>query len=126
MSLPPALQELANQLNKQKQDLQQAVGERQRLETQLQESKIVKLEFDQLEDDAKIFKMIGPVLVPQDKIEADSNVGKRMDFIQKQITSVEDRIKTLQTSLQEKQAELQLKAQELQQQMQQQQQSASA
>jgi prefoldin beta subunit len=57
------------------------VSARQQLEAQFQENKIVKEEFGILQDDAKIYKLIGPVLIPQDKAEADLNVEKRLEFI---------------------------------------------
>lgn len=38
-------------------------------------------ELSLLEDDAKVFKLLGPVLVPQDIVEAKSNVDKRIEFI---------------------------------------------
>lgn len=41
-----------------------------------------KQEFALLQGDANIYKLIGPVLVKQDKTEAVTNVDKRIDFIQ--------------------------------------------
>lgn len=38
-------------------------------------------EFALLEEDANIYKLIGPVLVKQDRSEATSNVDKRLEFI---------------------------------------------
>lgn len=34
-----------------------------------------------LEDDANVYKLIGPVLVKQDLAEANANVRKRMEYI---------------------------------------------
>jgi prefoldin beta subunit len=34
-----------------------------------------------LAEDANVYKMIGPVLVRQDTMEARSNVSKRLEFI---------------------------------------------
>jgi chaperonin cofactor prefoldin len=34
-----------------------------------------------LAEDANVYKMIGPVLVRQDTLEARSNVSKRLEFI---------------------------------------------
>ncbi len=34
-----------------------------------------------MKDDANIFKLIGPALVKQDKVEAQSNVEKRLEYI---------------------------------------------
>ncbi|VDO40626.1 unnamed protein product [Onchocerca flexuosa] len=38
-------------------------------------------ELDLLEDDATVYKLIGPVLVKQNLIEAKQNVEKRIDYI---------------------------------------------
>ncbi len=70
---------------------------RQQLEGQLTENTLVKEvnicrsimynywylfeEMDYLDDDAVIYKMIGPVLVKQDLNEAKQNVSKRIEYI---------------------------------------------
>ena len=38
-------------------------------------------ELDLLEDDANVYKLIGPVLVKQDLAEANANVRKRIEYI---------------------------------------------
>ena len=38
-------------------------------------------ELERLEDDANVYKLIGPVLIKQDLVEAKSNVEKRLEFI---------------------------------------------
>ena len=53
-------------------------------------------EFATLEDDADIYKLIGPVLLKQDRTEAVSSVNGRLDFIGKEISRTENRIKELQ------------------------------
>jgi len=40
-----------------------------------------KKEFKELKDDAVIYKLIGPVLVKQDKADATQNVDKRLEYI---------------------------------------------
>lgn len=76
---------------------------RQKLESQQQENATVKKvrprtqvwkthrvtsmtqEFDLLDDDANIYKQIGPVLLKQDKTEAVMAVNGRLEFIEKQM-----------------------------------------
>lgn len=87
--------------------LQRALAERQTLETQLQESVIVEKEFSELAADAKVYKMIGPVLIPQDKTESASNVSKRLEFIKSQIATVEEKLQSLQENLRKTQQKLQ-------------------
>lgn len=68
------------------------IGARLQLETQFQENKIVLAEFDALKDESKVYKLIGPVLLPQDQVEAKVNVKKRIEFIQDEIVRVEAKI----------------------------------
>lgn len=100
----------------------QAMVELQQLEVQFQESNIVKDEFGKLGDDSKIYKLIGPVLVPQEKDEADTNVAKRLEFITTQKSQAETKIEKLRERMQKAQIELreqQIKAAVDQQQQQQ-------
>lgn len=83
--LTDAFQDLQTQLQTQ-------MTSRQKLETQFQENKIVLEEFETLADDAKVYKLIGPVLLPQELAEAKINVEKRIEFIQKEIQGVEDNV----------------------------------
>lgn len=42
-------------------------------------------ELDLLSDGAKVFKLIGPVLLKQDVDEAKANVNKRLEFINNEL-----------------------------------------
>ena len=66
----------------------------------------MKKEFDGLSDDAKVFKMVGPVLLKQEKSEALTAVNGRLEFIAKSIKDTEDRIKELQETSEKKRLEL--------------------
>ncbi|OZC08642.1 prefoldin subunit [Onchocerca flexuosa] len=68
-------------------DREKNVHNRQQLEGQLTEN---NLELDLLEDDATVYKLIGPVLVKQNLIEAKQNVGKRIDYITTEIKRLEE------------------------------------
>lgn len=72
--------------------LNELMTARSKLETQLQENKIVQDEFSNLNDDSKIFKLTGPILMPQDYNEAKLNVSKRIEFIEGEIKRVETKI----------------------------------
>ncbi|VDK49208.1 unnamed protein product [Anisakis simplex] len=63
---------------------------RQQLEGQLTENSLVKTELDLLDDDATVYKLIGPVLVKQDLSEARQNVDKRIDYINTEIKRLEE------------------------------------
>lgn len=77
------------------------VEARSKLETQYQENKIVLEEFDYMNEDSKIYKMVGPVLMPQDYNEAKMNVTKRMEFIQGEIKRVEEKLELSQKSMED-------------------------
>jgi len=61
--------------------LQTHIQTRQRLSAQEQENASVSREFNSLPDDATIYKMIGPVLLKQDRAEAVLGVEGRLEFI---------------------------------------------
>lgn len=42
-------------------------------------------EFDKLDEDSKIYKIVGPVLLKQDKNEAVMAVNGRLEFIEKEM-----------------------------------------
>ena len=56
-----------------------------------------------LEEDANVYKLVGPVLVKQDLVEAKANVNKRLEFIKGEIERVEQQL----TKLQDKQSKRQ-------------------
>ena len=62
-------------------DMQKAVANRQQLETQLQENKMVQEEFALLKQDAVVYKLVGPALIKQDTSDSIQNVNKRIEFI---------------------------------------------
>ncbi|KAI8137128.1 Prefoldin [Fennellomyces sp. T-0311] len=78
-------------------ELQTAIEARQRLDSQQQENQVVSKEFEHLEDDANVYKLIGPVLVKQEKGEAVTNVKNRLDLITKEIERVEKQLQDLTT-----------------------------
>ncbi|KAL8816958.1 MAG: hypothetical protein Q9223_004121 [Gallowayella weberi] len=69
-------------------DLQTQISSRQRLESQQQENLAVRREFANLTDDSTIYKLIGPVLLKQEKAEAESAVEGRLEFIEKEMYTI--------------------------------------
>ncbi|KAF3053503.1 hypothetical protein E8E11_010850 [Didymella keratinophila] len=90
------LQELSESYQSLQAELGTAVEARQKLESQQQENTTVKKEFDLLDDEANIYKQIGPVLLKQDKTEALMSVNGRLEFIDKEIRRFETQIKGIQ------------------------------
>lgn len=66
-------------------DLDGLVEARQKLESQQQENKGVQGEFAALDDDANIYKLVGPVLLKQERGEAQRTVSGRLEFIEKEM-----------------------------------------
>lgn len=62
------------------------------------ENDMVLQEFKKLNDDANVYKLVGPVLARQDLVECSGNVTKRIEFIEKEIA----RLATLETDFQTK------------------------
>ncbi|CAL8577989.1 Prefoldin subunit 6 [Xanthoria parietina] len=109
------LQSLSEEYQNLQTDLQTQITSRQRLESQQQENLAVRKEFNILSDDSTIYKLIGPVLLKQEKTEAESAVDGRLDFIEKEIKRVEQLISDMQEQSEGKKMEvyqLQMKMQE--------------
>lgn len=66
-------------------DLEGLIDARQKLESQQQENQGVQSEFDQLDDESNIYKLVGPVLLKQEKTEAVMAVNGRLEFIEKEM-----------------------------------------
>ncbi|KAI5961903.1 YKE2 [Candida pseudojiufengensis] len=86
------LENLSLKFSEHQQNINDLINSRSKLETQYQENKIVNEEFQQLDESTKIYKLIGPILLPQDYTEASSNVTKRIEFIEGEIKRVETKI----------------------------------
>merc|ERR1712025_672947 len=75
------MQEKVEKLQGLQKTRQKTLMARQTLDSQLSENKLVKDELDNLEEDAKVFKLIGPALIRQDTNDAKQNVNKRIEYI---------------------------------------------
>jgi len=87
-------------------ELTSTVQARQKLESQQQENKNVQAEFSLLKDDANIYKLVGPVLLKQDKTEAVLAVDSRLQYIEKEIERVEKQIAEIQEKSEKKKKEV--------------------
>nr|KAJ0203163.1 hypothetical protein LSAT_V11C500239710 [Lactuca sativa] len=61
---------------------------RKKYTIQLGENELVLKELDLLNEDANVYKLIGPVLVKQDLAEANANVRKRIEYISTELGNV--------------------------------------
>ncbi|KAK8155650.1 Prefoldin [Phyllosticta citribraziliensis] len=79
------LQDLTDEFSTLQTELQTIVDGRQKLESQQQENQGVQAELDKIPSDANVYKLVGPVLLKQDKGEAEMAVKGRLEFIEKEI-----------------------------------------
>ncbi|CCH61105.1 hypothetical protein TBLA_0E00440 [Henningerozyma blattae CBS 6284] len=98
--------ELATKYQTFQNELEGFIVTRQKLETQLQENKIVNDEFEKLKEETKVFKLTGNVLLPIEQDEARSNIDKRLEFIQTEIDRCEKNIKAKQAEMEKIRSEL--------------------
>ena len=68
------------------------------------ENDMVIAEFGKLSAETKVYKMIGPALIPQDVNEAQSTVSKRLEYIEKEITRLANLKQDFVKKVEEKQA----------------------
>ncbi|KAF0526600.1 prefoldin subunit 6 [Gigaspora margarita] len=106
MSLEARLEAATTEYQKLQKDITNAVENLQKLDSQLQENEIVQKEFSLLKDDSNIYKLVGPVLVKQDKAEATENVARRLEHIQSDIKRMEDQVKDLTEKFEKKKVEI--------------------
>ncbi|KAI4253301.1 MAG: hypothetical protein LQ352_003768 [Teloschistes flavicans] len=102
------LQNLSDEYQKLQTDLQPLITSLRRLESQSQENLSVQREFSTLSDDSKIYKLIGPVLLKQEKAEAESAVEGRLGWIEGEIKRVSSQIEDLQSKSEKKKMEVSL------------------
>ncbi|KAL4879661.1 putative prefoldin subunit 6 [Aspergillus karnatakaensis] len=100
------MQALSDEFQALQTELDGLVDARQKLESQQQENMSVQTEFNSLDDDANIYKLIGPVLLKQDKSEALMAVNGRLEFIEKEIQRIEGQIQENQDKSDKKRTEI--------------------
>ncbi|KAK5173081.1 Prefoldin subunit 6 [Saxophila tyrrhenica] len=100
------LRSLSDEYEKLQGELNSRVQTRQKLESQFTENKGVQKEFSNLDDEAKIYKIVGPVLLKQDTTEAKGTVDSRLEYIGTEIKRVEETIKGLQQQSEGKRNEI--------------------
>ncbi|KAF8465953.1 Prefoldin [Kalaharituber pfeilii] len=104
--LASTLQNLTSEYQTIQKDLADVITARQKLDSQLQENEVVKKEFSTLAPTANIYKLIGPVLLKQDRDEAALNVDKRLEYISSEIKRIEGQLKDLEEKSEKKRIEI--------------------
>eukprot|EP00927_Polykrikos_kofoidii_P056027 TRINITY_DN50206_c0_g1_i1.p1 TRINITY_DN50206_c0_g1~~TRINITY_DN50206_c0_g1_i1.p1 ORF type:complete len:135 (+),score=49.88 TRINITY_DN50206_c0_g1_i1:68-472(+) len=95
--------------------IQKNYESRMGLIAQQQETQLVKEEFENLEEGAIVYKLVGPVLVKQNLDDARGNVEKRAEYINGELERSNTLISGMEAEMQEKQQLLIKMQQELQQ-----------
>lgn len=108
--LRPILKEL-QEIGEKKSKL---IESRRQLGGQKNENELVKEELSKLEPGARVYKLIGPALVPQDQSDAKSIVGNRLEYITGEVKRTDTTI----ADFDRKEADLQKRAQDLYRKMQ--------
>merc|ERR1711917_13964 len=106
--------EKVSKCNKERETIGKSIGS---LEAQLSETKVVLTELELLKEDAIVYKLLGPVLVKQDKGEAVSNVKQRSDYMESELKRNEKALGEVDSKLKKEQAtyqDLYMKSQQVQ------------
>ena len=102
---------IVQEINENRAKLQTQYDLLRQLTAQKSENETVKKEFEILEPSGVIWKLVGPVMVRQDREDANANVEKRIEFISGDIAKAEEAIKSLEEEFEVKRGTL-LKMQE--------------
>lgn len=92
INLYKQFQTLDGEVQALKQDANGYALNRTKLLTQLQQNKVVAQEFGFCKDDAKVYKLIGPVMVAQTHGESKANVEKRIAFLEKEMKKMDQAV----------------------------------
>ncbi|XP_028099459.1 uncharacterized protein LOC114298988 [Camellia sinensis] len=84
-----------SQARRHQQDIAKNHQVRKKYTIQLGENELVLKELDLLNEDANVYKLIGPVLVKQDLAEANANVRKRIDYISAELKRLDATLQDL-------------------------------
>ncbi|KAK4589233.1 hypothetical protein RGQ29_020007 [Quercus rubra] len=85
----------SNDLSKLQKDISKNHQVRKKYTIQLGENELVLKELDILNEDANVYKLIGPVLVKQDLAEANANVRKRIEYISAELKRLDGNLQDL-------------------------------
>ncbi|CAL5412481.1 unnamed protein product [Camellia sinensis] len=89
------LESKGNDLSKLQKDIAKNHQVRKKYTIQLGENELVLKELNLLNEDANVYKLIGPVLVKQDLAEANANVRKRIDYISAELKRLDATLQDL-------------------------------
>ncbi|GLC43908.1 Prefoldin subunit 6 [Pleodorina starrii] len=101
-----ALQKEADAYRGHQAELSKLATTKRDLTARQQETETVLEELKLLDDEANVFKAVGPVLVKQDLMEARTNVTNRLEFIKKDIERLDNQIKGVESKMLDREREI--------------------
>uniref|UniRef100_A0A0D6R309 Prefoldin subunit 6 n=1 Tax=Araucaria cunninghamii TaxID=56994 RepID=A0A0D6R309_ARACU len=104
--LQQQLENQANALSKIQKDIAKNHQVRKQYTIQHGENEMVQKELEFLNEDANVYKLIGPVLVKQDLAEAKANVSKRIEYITAELRRLDGTLKGLEDQQNAKKEEI--------------------
>lgn len=78
---------------KSQEQLRSLIEQKQKLDSQVNEILMAQEEVDLLEDDAVIYKLVGPLMVPQDLKEVKETIKGRLKYLNDKIDYFEKELK---------------------------------
>eukprot|EP01033_Poteriospumella_lacustris_P011587 gene11587-8258_t len=99
MSGVPAVDEKLKVYNQLQTDIQNMFVKKQQVLSQFNENTLVKGELDLLEEEATVYKLVGPVLLSVELDESKQNVNKRLEFIETELKKTDSLIAAKQKEL---------------------------
>mmetsp|Transcript_2219 Transcript_2219/g.2461 ORF Transcript_2219/g.2461 Transcript_2219/m.2461 type:complete len:134 (-) Transcript_2219:329-730(-) len=113
-ALQAKLESQAGDYRKVQTDINTNHQNRQKLTQQMQENEMVKSELERLDEEAGVYKLVGPILIKQDLVEAKSNVDKRLEYMGEEMKRLDGGLKTLEKSQTDKKEEIMQMQQQMQ------------
>lgn len=81
------------ELIKAQEQVRALIEQKQKIDSQVNEILMAKEEVDLLEDDASIYKLVGPLMVPQDPKEVRETIKSRLKYLNEKLEYFEKEIK---------------------------------
>lgn len=82
-------------------EIQELQLSHQKSQAALNENSMVIEELQDLDEEEQVFRLVGPVLLKQDLVEAKDAVKQRVGFIKEEIAKIEDKLTAKQRELEE-------------------------
>lgn len=103
MARKAVIEKMVEDMKEKQAELRKAGAGMQGLQSQLSENALVREELERLADGAKVYKLVGPVLIGQELDEAKATVSTRIGFIEGEVGKAQARVTALETENQKAQ-----------------------